>query len=155
MSWINAATTKLISYDIDNKLFNSIKAKTNAFRKVNCSHEREVILDKKNTKVIIKDLIVNNDVVPKKADYYLHLHPAVELKKSENNYILQINQSNIMLSFSASETIKPYVVEGDKQKPLGWYAEKFDKKVPAKTIVIPIKINQNFELQTVINYAKI
>lgn len=155
MSWVNAAKTDLLDFDIKNSETVFLEAETNAFKSVNCTHRRKIALDKRKHEVTIYDRIENTSGSEKNVVYYLHMHPAVEIESMKNGFYIHLKKYSLKLEFFASEGVNTKIVEGDDKQPLGWYSINFDRKTPSKVITIPIKVSKDFELETKISYTNI
>lgn len=94
-------------------------------------HSREIIFNKSDSRIIIKDSLCS-----KKRHFleqFLHLHPGCSLTRTDSNGFEILNE-DVVVRVELDRALGSKVLKGDEDPICGWYSERFGKKEEAPTI---------------------
>ncbi|MDC9724098.1 MAG: alginate lyase family protein [Urechidicola sp.] len=150
MSWSNLPNVKFLDSGMTSETCH-IVAKHNSYRKLGYTHERSFVFNKKENKIVIRDILkpIKNNNEDVTLEYYLNFNPTLRI--THNNDSLNINERNVKIRIENSFFKGGELIEGDESKMLGWYSKSYDKIQKGAMFMFTIKINKEISFITEIN----
>lgn len=151
MSWLNVPNTQLIDYNFS-KDYSFLVAETDAFKKQNILHSRELNFDKTKQKLEIKDYIKLIDKKERSSTlaFYLNFNDSVALEHINN--CIKIKTEHRVLTIKNDYFNLGKILRANNNSLLGWRSDKYGKKYKGQYFVLELKIKSSIEIKTTISY---
>ena len=116
-------------------------------------HSREVIFDKLNGMITLKDSFCSRK--RHFAEMFFHLHPDCSFKKLDKNSY-EIKNGDVVVRMELDKDVNAYISEGQEYPICGWYSERFGEKVKAPAVCAEnyFEGNKNLITKISVRYKK-
>ncbi|TYC15657.1 hypothetical protein ES677_04765 [Bizionia gelidisalsuginis] len=149
MSWIDCPETRVMDNSFS-EAFSFCEAQTNAFLRDGVMHSRRIEFNKIKKEIIVTDNFASNDNDSKAIQFYLHFHPDVNVDLKKETVILKSRNTSVKII--NKEFKKARLLKGDKEMPLGWCSNNFNKKQSTTSLFFTYQFINELHLQTTLIY---
>ncbi len=149
MSWINRPKTEVISFS-PNKTESVCRATTNAFEAEKVVLTREIIFNKVQKKIIVKDFVDAESNCCYELFFYLHFPPNTLINKKGT--LVNLERENKQIRITNDHFENAHLISGQEFPPLGWFSKEFNRKEETNSLKIFINGRGKCEIETTILY---
>lgn len=150
MSWVmRPKQPEILRYESNSNSV-EISVQTEAFLGENVVHQRTIQFSRKEKSISVKDNLTSLNSELYTFDYFLNLHPEIEVDLLNTNEIIINTNKEIVAIYKNLN--RPEFVIGDSEKPLGWYSPSFGKLQQAKVLHFKDKFVDTRALELLIKY---
>ncbi len=149
MSWINRPKTKVIDISL-NKTESICRATTNAFEADKVVLTREIIFNKDQNKILVKDFVDTESTCTYELFFYLHFHPNTLIDKKGT--LINLERENRQIRITNNHFENARLISGQEFPPLGWFSKEFNRKEETNSLKFFIHGQGKCEIETTILY---
>lgn len=125
-----------------------IMASHNGYAKTGACHRRIFIFHKVNKEISITDHIEVKGTHAVKIEMPFHLHPVIQLRRSENPFGFILEHNNNVLALQADSRLKWEIIKGAHNPYLGWYSPAFHRLEATNVILGSYIATENITFYT-------
>lgn len=125
-----------------------ITASHNGYENIGVIHQREIVHHKINKEITIVDTL--KTAGQHDCSIFFNLHPQVKVKREQNKFILERDNTKITLILDDNLEVQQY--RGSLKPLRGWYSPSFGVKEPAVCLEGKIKIKRDTEIKSKVEY---
>lgn len=126
--------------------FEKVFATHDGYLNLDCKHERGMMIDKFNSKFLIRDHVVVNKK-PHQIQSLLLLHPAVQIQQQDaHTFILKRPETPVPVRITFDQHLNTSIIQGKQNCKQGWYSTSFLKKEPTNAILASLQTSHKQEL---------
>jgi hypothetical protein len=141
--WGRKAQTKLVQFNLDER---RVTAEHDGYMHLGITHRRHITLNP-NSLILVDQLI--GDISGHKVRLFLHFHPDCDVKMDGSELVV-FNKGIVMRIPTPTNTD----ITLTKAADMGWYSERFNKKIPTYTVIYEMTKTDKNEIITRINFKK-
>lgn len=131
--WIDHYQPEVLHHESHPDL-DTVLATHNGYEKLGVTHQREIVLDKKQEKIIITDQIFVKDHRQHLLEIPLHLHPVVQIKQINAHEFLLRAQGARRVHVKTDNALEVSLIKGQTEPVLGWFSPSFRIKEPTTVV---------------------
>tara|TARA_Y100001970_G_scaffold168897_1_gene206548 strand:+ start:27380 stop:29272 length:1893 start_codon:yes stop_codon:yes gene_type:complete len=144
--WSKHYKTKVLESFSSNKL-DFIVATHDGYKTKGVNHSRKFSFDKQKLEIIVNDKIIITDDKKHFLELPFHFHPKIKLEKGKNNFIAKL-EDEVELEFELDKFLENRLIMGSSEPILGWYSERFNRKVKCPVIYCSKITSDSINIQT-------
>ncbi len=106
----------------------------NGYDKLGVSHQREIVFDKLQDKIVITDQVLMKNKKQHFLELPFHLHPEVLVEPVNAHHFLLKTKGTRTVSIKMDPKMHYELIRGQEDPILGWYSPSFQIKMPAPVL---------------------
>ncbi|HEY4109082.1 alginate lyase family protein [Puia sp.] len=148
--WLNHYKVLVKDYSLSAD-YDHVMATHTGYKKCHIQHTRRLEFLKADDKIVITDYIEAKGGKPIGLEMPFHLHPAVDCKLDGHHSVISFADRKVVMQLDSQ--MQWSVVKGSLNPHLGWYSDRFYKKIPSPVIIGAMPCTSSLQLRTELAFS--